>query len=136
MDEIEFKTVLLLVDKQKTLAAYAAYEGYGCSCEFCEDYVPYLKSNLPLELLDFFAEVGIDFEKPVDIEDSTPGGYYEFYGALDLEQKGLESVHYYFNSKKIKLNSGLSIQFSTNRESVSIFDGTEDVVVCLHFWKE
>ena len=77
---IQFRDWTFEVDKQTTERAYKAVESSAaqeCGCVYCQNFLLQQETIYPLEVIQFFESVGIDYHKESDASE---------YGELD---KGL-----------------------------------------------
>lgn len=67
---IKFKNWTFEVDKMLTEQTYKSISVSGadtCSCINCKNHVVYRDKVFPIEILDLFGDIGIDYQKEVEI---------------------------------------------------------------------
>ncbi|MBC7796637.1 MAG: hypothetical protein H7Z37_07180 [Pyrinomonadaceae bacterium] len=69
MKEITFLGWKLLVDDEQTKLAYQNIIGTteSCNCHWCSNFVAGREKSYPGEVLDFLAELGVDYTKEADL---------------------------------------------------------------------
>jgi hypothetical protein len=95
---VSLSDYVLDVDVEKTRSTYCMINKGGaesCGCSYCRNYLSALPNALPKEILQFFAETGIDPRKDAEVYEHgeispgvrSYGGEYCFWGSIVSEPK-------------------------------------------------
>jgi hypothetical protein len=139
---VKYKDWVFEVDKELTEQTYADVLAGGadsCRCDDCKNYVAYRDNIFPIEILELFAELGIDYRKEVEITvfEVKPNGLHHIMGWFHFKGYVLSgkdyrvpihgTIHSGYTFDLTKIHENLSIGFAEGND-LTFFKDREDLV--------
>jgi len=128
---VKYRGWEFLVDKELTVRTYSAVDSSGadtCSCNQCHNYVAYRDSVFPVEILDLFHSLGIDYRKEVEIGPIKMGndlhhisGWFHFKGSILANGYYDVPIPSYPKLDRLSINDNFSIGF-IERNDLAFFE--------------